>query len=67
VLAIGLDRILKNLPNIPTDLHFFVVEPRALVVHVSLLVVTACVAALYPMRIVARLPIAATLRAEVIS
>ncbi len=42
-------------------------EPRALAVHVSLLVATAILAALYPMRIVARLPIAATLRNEVIS
>jgi len=67
MLAAGLDRILKNLPNIPTDLHFFVFEPRALAIHVGLLVVTAGVAALYPIRIVARLPIAATLRAEVIS
>ena len=35
-------------------------------VHVALLAVTAILAALYPMRIVARLPIAATLRKEVI-
>jgi putative ABC transport system permease protein len=67
ILATGLDRILKNLPNIPTDLHFFVFEPRALLVHIGLLAATAFVAALYPMRIVARLPIAATLRSEVIS
>jgi len=67
LLAMWLDRILKNLPNIPADLHFFVFEPGALLLHLTLLVVTAFVAALYPMQIVARLPIAATLRSEVIS
>jgi ABC-type lipoprotein release transport system permease subunit len=35
-------------------------------VHLLLLVATAVIAALYPIRIVARLPIAATLRDEVI-
>jgi ABC-type lipoprotein release transport system permease subunit len=66
-LARWLDRILKAMPGIPLELHFFVFEPRAVVVHVSLLIATAILAALYPMRIVARLPIAATLRNEVIS
>jgi hypothetical protein len=66
VLASMLDRILKSLPGIPAALHFFVFEPQALAIHVSLLVVTAIVAAAYPMRIVSRLPIAGTLRDEVI-
>lgn len=66
-LASVLDRILKQMPNIPVDLHFFVFQPSALIVHAALLAVTAVLAALYPMRIVARLPIAATLRNEVIS
>jgi putative ABC transport system permease protein len=66
-LAVWLDRILKHMPNLPADLHFFVFEPGALVVHVALLTMTAVAAALYPMHIVARLPIAATLRSEVIS
>jgi putative ABC transport system permease protein len=65
LLAVWLDRILKNIPGVPVDLHFFVFQERALVVHVALLVATAVVAALYPMRIVARLPIASTLRDEV--
>ena len=39
---------------------------RALAVHLLLLSATAVLAALYPMRIVARLPIAATLRDEVV-
>jgi putative ABC transport system permease protein len=65
-LAAGLDRILKRMPGIPTELHFFVFEERTLFVHVALLLLTALVAALYPMRIVARLPIAATLRNEVL-
>lgn len=67
LLAGGLDRILKRMPGIPEELHFFVFEPQALGIHVGLLAGTAIVAALYPMRIVARLPIAATLRNEVIS
>jgi putative ABC transport system permease protein len=66
LLAIGLDRILRALPGIPAQLHFFVFEPSALTTHVALLVATALIAALYPMRVVATLPIAATLRDEVI-
>jgi ABC-type lipoprotein release transport system permease subunit len=67
ILATRLDRILKTMPGIPAALHFFVFSPDAVATHVGLLVVTAIVAALYPMRIVARLPIAATLRNEVVS
>jgi putative ABC transport system permease protein len=66
LLAAGLDRILKRIPGIPAEVHFFVFEPSALQVHLLLLVATAIIAALYPIRIVARLPIAATLRDEVI-
>jgi hypothetical protein len=62
-----LDRNIKRMPNIPADLHFFVFGPGALTVHIVLLVITAVVAAFYPMTIVARLPIAATLRDEVTS
>ena len=64
-LAIWLDAILKRMPNLPAALHFFVFDPQALWVHGGLLAATAVVAALYPMHIVARLPIAATLRDEV--
>ena len=66
LLATGLDRILKALPGIPAQLHFFVFERGALTTHIALLVATALLAALYPMRVVAKLPIAATLRDEVI-
>ena len=66
-LARWLDRILKSMPGVPSELHFFVFEPRAVGVHIALLAATAILAALYPMRIVARLPIAATLRKEVVS
>ena len=67
LLATWLDAILKRMPGIPAELHFFVFEPKVLLIHGGLLVATAVIAALYPMRIVARLPIAATLRNEVIS
>jgi putative ABC transport system permease protein len=66
LLASLLDRILKSLPGIPAALHFFVFEPRTLAIHAGLLVGAAIIAAAYPMRIVSTLPIAATLRDEVI-
>ena len=65
-LSIWLDRLLQAMPGIPANLRFFVFEPRALIVYVTLLIVTMAVAAVYPMWTVARLPISATLRAEVI-
>jgi ABC-type lipoprotein release transport system permease subunit len=64
-LSLWLDRILKAMPGVPASLHFFVFEPRALVVHAALLSVTAVLAAAYPMQLVASLPIATTLRNEV--
>jgi ABC-type lipoprotein release transport system permease subunit len=66
LMAVWLDGILKGMPGIPSSLHFFVFQPQALWIHAALLAATALVAAVYPMRIVARLPIAATLRDEVI-
>jgi putative ABC transport system permease protein len=66
-LSRWLDTILRAMPEIPKDAHFFLFEPRALVVHALLLAVTALLAAAYPMRLVARLPIAETLRKEVVT
>lgn len=65
-LSWWLDRILTAMPGIPTSMHFFVFEPRTLVLHALLLAVTAVLAAVYPMRLVSTLPIAATLRNEVV-
>jgi ABC-type lipoprotein release transport system permease subunit len=65
LLAAWLDSILKGMPGIPSEVHFFVFERRALGLHAALMVTTAVTAALYPMSVVARLPIAATLRNEV--
>ena len=67
MLSLWLDDILRAMPGVPADLHFFVFEPRALVLHAALLAVAAVAAAAYPIRIVATLPIAATLRREVVS
>jgi ABC-type lipoprotein release transport system permease subunit len=67
VLAIQLDRILRRMPGLPERLHFFVFEPRALVVHLAVLAMTALVAAFYPVWIATHLSIAGTLRREVIS
>jgi putative ABC transport system permease protein len=66
-LATALDRILRSMPGLPERLHFFVLEPRAFVLHFFLLTATAILAAAYPVWLAVRLPIAATLRREVIS
>ena len=66
-LAVWLDAILRAMPGIPGNLHFFVFQPRALILQVALLALTAAFAAIYPVRLAAHLPIAATLRNEVVS
>jgi putative ABC transport system permease protein len=67
VMAFWLDAILRSLPGVPATLHFFVFEPRALWLHLALLAGVAIGASAYPMWLVARLPIAATLRREFVS
>jgi ABC-type lipoprotein release transport system permease subunit len=67
LLSLWLDSILRAMPGVPADLRFFVFEPRALLLHAGLLALAALAAAAYPMRIVATLPIAATLRREAVS
>lgn len=67
LLCLQLDRILRSMPGVPERLHFFVFEPRALVVHGALLAGTALGAAVYPIWVSMRLPIAATLRRETVS
>jgi putative ABC transport system permease protein len=66
-MSVWLDAILRTLPGLPAQLHFFVFEPRALFLYITLLAIASLAAAVYPMRIVAVLPIAATLRREVVS
>jgi putative ABC transport system permease protein len=66
-LSRWLEGILHGMPEIPTNMHFFLFEPRALALHGLLLALTAVLAALYPMRLVARLPIASTLRSETVT
>ncbi len=63
-LSQWLDRILRAMPGIPASVRFFSFEPRALCLHAGLLAATSLLAALYPVVLVARLPIAATLREE---
>ncbi|HEY7510094.1 MAG TPA: ABC transporter permease [Vicinamibacteria bacterium] len=66
-LARVLDAILRQMPDVPARLHFFVFEPRALALHAALLAGACLVAAAYPALLTARLPIAATLRRETLS
>jgi len=66
LLAWRLDRLLRQMPGLPERLHFFVFNSSAVVEHVLLLAATAIVAACYPIWLAARLPIAETLRREVV-
>ena len=67
ILAVILDRILRRMPGVPERLHFFVFEMDTVVLHAALLAATGFLAALYPIWLAARLPIAATLRREIVS
>ena len=48
-------------------MHFFVFEPRLAAWHLLLLALTGVAAAVYPVWVATRLPIASTLRFETIS
>ncbi|MCS6861743.1 MAG: FtsX-like permease family protein [Abditibacteriales bacterium] len=64
--AIPLDNILRRAPSLPQELHFFVLTPEAVVRTLILLIVTGGVAAAYPAFLAARLPIASTMRREIV-
>jgi len=67
VLAVWLDGLLRQMPELPDDLHFFVFWPGSLWRFVALLGSAGLAAAAYPIWLAARLPIAATLRREYVS
>ncbi len=66
LLATMLDRILRRMPGLPAGLHFFAFEWQSLVMHAAVLAATAAVAAAYPVWLAVKLPIAQTLRQEVV-
>jgi len=66
LLALALDHILRQMPGLPERLHFFVFNWRAVTTHLVVFGMTAAAAAAYPVWLTARLPIAETLRREVV-
>jgi putative ABC transport system permease protein len=64
ITARYLDSILTSFPGLPAAFSFFVPRRESLVTAAIVLLVTGCVAGLYPAWLAARAPIAATLRAE---
>jgi putative ABC transport system permease protein len=66
ILAQRLDALLREMPNLPARLHFFIFEPRLAAVHLTLLALTGFAAAWYPVWVATRVPIAATLRLETV-
>ncbi|HEX2249785.1 MAG TPA: hypothetical protein VHH32_05515, partial [Gemmatimonadales bacterium] len=59
-----LDSILTSFPGLPAAFSFFVPRTNTLTTAAVALVLTGCLAALYPAWLAARAPTAATLRAE---
>jgi ABC-type lipoprotein release transport system permease subunit len=62
-----LDDILRRMPGLPAGLHFFVFEGQSVALHAAVLTTTAIVASAYPVWLAVKLPIAQTLRQEVVS
>jgi putative ABC transport system permease protein len=64
ITARYLDSILTSFPGLPAAFSFFVARRDSLTTAGAVLIVTGSLAGLYPAWLAARLPIAATLRAE---
>lgn len=66
IVAVYLDLILKSAPGLPEDFSFFVMEPEAVLRAFAILILTGFIAGLYPAAAAIRLPVADTLREEIL-
>lgn len=66
VVAIYLDRILTSAPGLPEDFSFFIFDPGAVAQGFLVLLLTGFFAGLYPATAAMRLPVANTLREEIL-
>lgn len=66
ITSLWLDDILKRMPGFPASLHFFVMHAGAIWTYLGLLAIAGALASLYPIWLASRLPIADTLRREVL-
>lgn len=65
-VALYLDSILKSAPGLPDRFSFFVLEPESVARALVVLLLTGFFAGLYPAAAAVRLPIADTLREEIL-
>jgi putative ABC transport system permease protein len=65
-VAVYLDAILTSAPGLPEDFSFFVMEPSAVFHAFLVLILTGFFAGLYPAAAAVRLPVADTLREEIL-
>jgi putative ABC transport system permease protein len=66
LIAIYLDSVLKSAPGLPAEFSFFVFEPSSVIRALIILLITGVFAGLYPASAAVRLPVASTLREEIL-
>jgi putative ABC transport system permease protein len=66
VVAIYLDRILTSAPGLPEDFSFFIFDPTAVAQGFLILLLTGFFAGIYPAAAAVKLPVAQTLREEIL-
>ena len=66
IVALYLDRILTSAPGLPEDFSFFIFDPPAVLQGLLVLLLTGFFAGLYPATAALRLPVAQTLREEIL-
>ena len=66
IVAIYLDRILTSAPGLPEDFSFFIFDPGSVAQGFLVLLLTGFFAGLYPATAAIKLPVAQTLREEIL-
>jgi putative ABC transport system permease protein len=66
IVALYLDKVLMSAPGLPADFSFFVFEGGAIFRALATLLLTGFFAGLYPASAAVRLPVAGTLREEIL-